>query len=254
MFFGTILLSLEIEKYFSITNTIKKFHQNNKNVRLRDVLTFENYKPLVYYTIMILTLMLYITKVVLLLLSRHNEEFTTNLLSIIGKDMANDLELYFISENNLQKLLLTFLPNLGVLLMTGAVILMQSYYRNARIDTLGNFKYINISHYFFITLVVILTFSLVVTNTSIGSLIFITVIIIYFLVWSFMQGRNRMLFYPFAKLIQLLSILMLTIQHLSSISTFRVILTTNYEWSFAFFGIINLKTFHNQIQVKIFLS
>ncbi len=259
--FGLLLMNLEMEKYFSMNKQVGKL-QADKYTRIRDMLTFTNYRICVYYLLLIFSLAIYIAKFVVLIIFYTKPE-TYELIK--AKINPNDFELYFMNDAaadtaalETRSLIMTFIPNLIVLLISGVTILLQSYLANIRIDTLGNLKSSVITRYFLILCIVLAVLNLGILKVSFTGLSFISLMVIYFLIWSQMEKKSsKSLFYFFAKVFQILSILLIIFHYSVSIDAISPIIQaflTKKHISLEDLGVVGIKAYFKDSSLKVFFK
>ena len=248
--FGLLLFNLEMEKYFSRNTGLK----TSRYTKLRDLVTFSNKRICVYYLLLIFTMLVFIAKFVVLLMSYYYKESYEHLKSHIEPE---NFELYFIKERSSKNLYMTFLPNLGVFLITGMTILFQSYYAKIKRETFGSLKQGPIIRYFLILSIMSIALFIGIVKVSIVGVIFISTIVIYFVIWSNVHRSNRAQFYFFAKVLQVFSVLVILVIQIASIDTvkeFLLKILQEQKMTFAFLGIIDLHKLFGPERIEVFLS
>lgn len=247
--FGLILFYLEVEKHFKLNKDIHSL-QGNRCARMQDIFIFSNYKLGVYYLLLMFSVSLYILKFIVLLLYYYN---TSAYQKIIEKIEPNNFELYFVEEETAATLIHSFLPNLAFLIIAAIAILGQSYTKNYRNEVIGRLRGVNISQYFFTSLIVLIITSFSATNVSFTTLLIVFVIALYFVMWGSKKEVKGQFFYSFAKILQFLTGLLIFTQYLASIDTMRNLMDGSRHWNFSFLGIIDMRIFIKDAKVTYFL-
>jgi len=240
--FGLLLLNLEIEKHYKVHKHIQAF-KGNAFVRLRDLFKFKTYIIPTYYLLLIFSLASYLFKLVMIMFY-----YVANPIyeDIISKITPENFELYLVQELNTKNILLTLLPNMGVIIMSSFILLFRVYLENIRISTLGKFKGLFISKYVFIAMSALAVSLSAVFNVSLISMVFLTIMVLYFICWGYIKDKQLNFFYAFSKIFQLFSVLALIAQYVLSIETVRRLVDHDPKWNFDFIGAIDL----NHLEVK----
>jgi len=251
--FALLLLIFEIEKRYSKRKR-SNILQRNKFTKLSELFHFKNYTIVTYYFLLAFTILVYIWKFVMILLSYFFQDTYKN---IIDRITPQEFELYFAEKGSTKNILLMMLPNLGVLIMVGTVLLFRSYLENIKISTFRRFRGLFISKYFFITITTATICVFAAIEVSLISLVFMIILTTYFILWGSMKNNKTTLFYVFAKILQVFVVFVLLAQYAISIGSIREIvekMESSKIWSFDFVGIINLNQFSYKVMSPVIIS
>lgn len=205
-FLALILVNMEFEKRYTVSSDIQKF-SGDKFARLTDLFKFRNYTLGVYYLLLIFSLAVFVLKFLVMFL--YYSSYSTY-QSIIDKIDPDNFELYFVEEVGIKNVLLTILPNFGVIMISSVILLFRAYLRNIKLNSMGKFRGLFVSKYIFITICALLVSAFAILEISGISLLFVLVISLYFLFWGSANNNRNNFFYFFSKLLQILSVLTLT--------------------------------------------
>ena len=246
--FALILLNLENEDYYEVNSTLYSDSSDSlKEPLIHKMVKRKFYHPLVYHLLLFYSGGAYIWKLIMAVFFRDSISSISVDGSYNNQGFA-DFEFYLSSDTKLIDLMMTFVPNLAILVMTLSSILNKNY--EIHIDL---FKFVKFKQVFFVKYILkpvigILLLSLPMSNPSLLSLVYVTAIFASIGIWAIRSGTKDF-FQPYCKVIQYLSVFSLILQYLAVIPSFQNTLNVDSVWNFEFIGINELKLATTELPV-----
>ena len=247
--FALILLNLENEEYYE-TNQ-EAFSETSRGLTrplIQKMVRRKYYHSLVYHLLIFYSGGAYVWKLIMVFF-RDTISQTSN----DGYDDNSgyaDFEFYLSEDTNLVDLIMTFVPNIAILVMALCSILNRGYEYNIDLNKFLKSKQVFFVKYILKPVIGILLLSLPMTNISLLSLIFVTAIFASIGIWS-IRSSTKDFFQPYCKVIQYLCIASLILEYLAVVPSFnRALNDQDSRWNFVFLGIGELQNAKSSLTVK----
>ena len=247
--FGLLLLNLEFERYYQTKNKKQVMLPDQHKPLLEQTIKILNYRPFFYHLLLIYSIMVYIFKFIMVCIATFDPELFTK---INPNNLLFDYEIFINDDLNLIDILLTFLPNLAIIVVLLSVILFKSYKTVIKLDDLKKSKGNTRLRYIFKPMIGIIVLSFPITNLSVLSLIYISSILTSILFWA-LKFESKGFFYPYCKILQIFCMITIILQYLATIDSFsNTFEDVNGNFGFDFLGINELNNFFIDFNSFIF--
>lgn len=149
--------------------------------------------------------------------------------------------------------MLTFIPNLAIILIIVTVMMFQSYRIEINTDSIIYYKPSATRKYLLKPIINCILMTFPVTNLSFISLMYVSANVTYVLLWS-IKMNSKTFFQKFCKILQILCGLTYISQYLASIYSFQQRFGNSEYWSFEFLGIDDIQKFWDDGYVSIYFN
>ena len=178
--FSLVCLNFEMEIYYKERSS-SQLHRNSKKARLQDIIEIKNYRPIAFRLLFAFSLCTYFFKFAVLTMAYFSTETFT---SWFEDEWLTDVEVYFDENFELSDIMLTFVPNIAIILVVVTVMMFQSYRIEINSEDILFYKPSATTRYLLKPIINIILMTFPITNLSFISLVYVTANVVYVLLWS----------------------------------------------------------------------